>query len=92
MNRPDARGEAHVVVARLPGHPRVVLDQDPPPSIDEVEEDRQIHHFRTNILAPEKPPRVPAVSVVVDNDERQRYIEKLISLDLKNSENTMLPI
>jgi hypothetical protein len=37
------------------GRPRVVLDQDPPPPIDKVGEERQINHLRTNILAPEKP-------------------------------------
>jgi hypothetical protein len=34
----------------------------------------------------------PAPSTVVDNDERQRHVEKLISLDLKNGEKTKLLI
>jgi hypothetical protein len=59
------------------------LDQDPPPPIDEVGEERQIHHLRTNILALDL---VPAASV------GQRYIEKNISPDLKNGEKTKLPI
>jgi hypothetical protein len=33
------------------------LDQDPSPPIDEVGEERQIHHLRVNILALEKPSR-----------------------------------
>jgi hypothetical protein len=34
------------------------LDQDPPPPIDEVGEERLINHLWTNTLAPEKPPRL----------------------------------
>jgi hypothetical protein len=33
------------------------LDQELSPRIDEVRQERQIHHLRTNILAPEKTPR-----------------------------------
>jgi hypothetical protein len=31
------------------------LDQDPLPPIDEVKEERQIHHLQINILALDKP-------------------------------------
>jgi hypothetical protein len=64
---------------------RVVLDQDPLPPIDEVgEEDgsttsRPISSLQRNHLA-------PAAS------KGHRYIEKQISLDMKNSEKTKLPI
>jgi hypothetical protein len=67
------------------------LDQDLSPPIDEVGEEREIHHLRTNILAPEEPPR-PAAGAVVDNHEYQRHTEKLISPDLKTGEKTKLPI
>jgi hypothetical protein len=35
------------------GTSSAILDQDPPPLIDEVEEEWQIHHLQTNILASE---------------------------------------
>jgi hypothetical protein len=59
MNMPAIRRKPHVTVAYRP--------EDVPmlswnkirhlPYIDEVREERQINHLRTNILAPEKPPR-----------------------------------
>jgi hypothetical protein len=36
------------------GRSRAVLDQDPPPPVDEVKEERQFNHLQTNILALEK--------------------------------------
>jgi hypothetical protein len=67
------------------------LDQELPHPIDKVGEIRQIHHLRTNILALEHPPR-PGPSAVVDNDKRQRHVEKQTSPDLKNGEKTKLSI
>jgi hypothetical protein len=63
------------------------LDQDPPHPIDDIEEERQIHHLRTSILALDHPPR-PGPSTVVDNDKRQRHVEKQISPDFKNGKKT----
>jgi hypothetical protein len=67
------------------------LDQQPSNPIDKVGERRHIHHLRTNILAPEHPPR-PGPSAVMDNDKCQRRVEKQISPDLKYGEKTKLSI
>jgi hypothetical protein len=58
------------------------------PHIDEVREEWQIHHLRTNILAH----LTSAASAIADNHERQRHTEKLILPDLKIREKTKLSI
>jgi hypothetical protein len=39
------------------GRPLAILDQHPPHPINEVEQERQIHHLLTTILAQEHPAR-----------------------------------
>jgi hypothetical protein len=62
------------------------LVQDPPSPIDEVGEERQIHHLRTNIFTSEEQPRALPSSIAIDNNERKQPTKKLISR--KNEENT----
>jgi hypothetical protein len=56
-------------------------NQELPPPIDEVREERQIHHLQTNILAPEKSPRPGRQRKPAHTDER-------ISPDPKKGEKT----
>ena len=89
---PDARNKAHVVVAPRSGNVPVLSRTKIRrlPSTKSEKNDRSttsgpISSLQRNHLA-------PAASVIADNDERQRHIEKQISPDLKNSEKTKMPI
>jgi hypothetical protein len=92
MNRPAARSEAHVAVACRPG--------DVPglswtkirrlPSTKSEKNGKSTTSGPTSSL--QKNHLVPAANAVVDNDERQRHNEKLISPDLKNGKKTRLTI
>jgi hypothetical protein len=88
MNRPAARSEPHVDVARRPGDVPVLSWTKicHLPSTKPEKNDKSTTSGPTYLL--QKKHLAPTASIDADNHERQRHTEKLISLDLKNSEKT----
>jgi hypothetical protein len=88
MNRPAASSEAHVAVASRPGDMLVLswtkIHRIPPKKLGK--NDRSTTSGPTSSLQCIR--LAPAPSVAVENDNRQRHVEKQISLDRKNSEKT----
>jgi hypothetical protein len=92
MNWPAASSEAYVTVARRPGNIPVLswtkIHRIPPKKSGK--NDRSTTSGPTSSLQCIR--LAPTLSVVVENDNSHRYVEKQISLDLKNSEKTKLSI
>jgi hypothetical protein len=92
MNRSAASSEAHIAVARRPGDILVLswtkIHLIPPKKSGK--NDRSTTSGPTSSLQCIR--LIPASSVAVENDNRQRHVEKQISLDLKNIEKTKLSI
>jgi hypothetical protein len=92
MNRLVARSEAHVAVARQPGNVPVLSWTKicRLPSTKSEKNNESTTSGPTSSL--QKNHLTPAANAIADKHERQRHIEKMISLDMKNSEKTTLPI
>jgi hypothetical protein len=92
INRPIARSETHVDVARRPGDVPVLSWTKicRLPSTKSEKNDKSITSGLTSFL--QKNHIASAACAIVDNHERQRHTEKLISPDLKTGEKTKLPI
>jgi hypothetical protein len=92
INKPAARSEAHITVARRPGNIPVLswTKNRRIPSTKLGKDDRSTTSGPTSSL--QSIHLGPAPSAIVDIYKRQRHVEKQISLDLKNNEKTKLSI
>jgi hypothetical protein len=92
MNRPAARSEAHIAVARQPGDVPV-LSWTKICHLPSTKSEKNNKSITSGPISPlQKNHLALAASAIADNHERQQNTEKLISPDLKTGNKTKLPI
>jgi hypothetical protein len=92
MNRPVARSETHVILARQP-RDIPVLSWTKICRLSSTKSEKNGKSTTSGTTSPlQKNHLAPAANTVADNHKRLRHSQKLISPDLKTDEKTKLPI